>query len=264
MQNVSEIFNRSSHLEFADVEIICPMHGKQTVKTFAFRRNAAQCPICDCEKSAQREFEAMQQAKRKKALDSGISARYYDCEFKDWMAESPRQQKLLMFAQVWVNNFAKGSQNIALIGSTGTGKTMLASIIATQISDKGYNIKMLRSSEIAEQAKSTWNKQSQMTERQYLQGLINCDLLVIDEIGEADISVSTEWANKDRERLSAIIDGRYTNRKPTIFTSNFSKQQFVERCGDRAWDRLQQNLVLCVCDWSSYRSKAGVTKFMEL
>lgn len=141
---------------------------------------------------------------------------------------------------------------------------MLASIIASQVSDKGYNVKMLRSSDIAEQAKATWHKQSTMTEAEYVNGLINCDLLVVDEIGVADTSVSVEWANKDRERLSAIIDGRYNNGKPTIFTSNFGKQRLIEWFGDRSWDRVQQNSVLCVCDWSSYRSKAGVTKFMEL
>lgn len=264
MENLAEIFKASNSLEFVNVELVCPMHGKQTIKTFAFRQGEVKCPICDREEMAKREFDAMQQAKRKKALDSGISQRYYDCEFKDWIAENSRQQKLLAFSQVWVNNFGKGSQNIALIGSTGTGKTMLASVIATQVSDKGYNVKMLRSSDIAEQAKATWHKQSQINESQYVNSLINFDLLVIDEVGEADIAVTADWANKDRERLSAIIDGRYNNGKPTIFTSNFGKQRLIEWFGDRSWDRVQQNSVLCVCDWSSYRSKAGVTKFMEL
>ena len=264
MGNLAEIFSASSRLEFATVDFVCPIHGKQTVKTFAFRQHDVNCPICDSEQTAQRELEAAQKAKRKKALDGGINPRYYDCEFQDWIAENQRQQKLLVFSQVWINNFSKGSQNILLIGSTGTGKTMLASIIASQVSDKGYNVKMLRSSDIAEQAKATWHKQSPITEAEYINGLINCDLLVIDEIGVADTSVSAEWANKDRERLSAIIDGRYNNGKPTIFTSNFGKQRLIEWFGDRSWDRVQQNSVLCVCDWSSYRSKAGVTKFMEL
>ena len=65
---------------------------------------------------------------------------------------------------------------------------------------------------------------------------INCDLLVIDEFGEGDIAVNSNWADDDRARISKIIDGRYQNGKPIIFTSNFDREQFFARLGARALD----------------------------
>lgn len=250
--------------DIVDVDVRCSIHGTQIVKTFAFRRNDVKCPECDREISFQREYDAQLQAKRQKVLDSGIGERYYSCTFNDWRAESTKQQNLLSFAKAWANNFDAGSQNIALIGSTGTGKTMLASILGAMVINQGKSVKMLRSSEIAEQARATWHKQSKTTEADFLSSLINCDLLIIDEFGEGDIAVNAEWADQDRARLSKIIDGRYLNGKSTIITGNHDKAQFMMRWGARAWDRLQQNLVLVVCDWASYRAKQGVSKFVEI
>ena len=62
-----------------------------------------------------------------------------------------------------------------------------------------------------------------------------------------------DMAKQDRERMSDIIDGRYSQSKPMLITTNLPKEQLIERLGSRAWDRLQQCIVVAGCNWQSYR-----------
>ena len=86
-------------------------------------------------------------------------------------------------------------------------------------------------------------------------------LLVIDDLGENDTSGNAEWAKRDRERLSEILDNRYQSM-PTIITSNMTVDQVEQFLGDRAFDRLQERLVIIRCDWESHRQQNRVV--MEL
>ena len=61
------------------------------------------------------------------------------------------------------------------------------------------------------------------------------------------------WQKQDRGRMSDIIDGRYSQSKPMLITTNLPKEQLIERLGSRAWDRLQQCIVVAGCNWQSYR-----------
>jgi len=74
--------------------------------------------------------------------------------------------------------------------------------------------------------------------------------LIIDDLGAGD------GHDKDRARIAQIIALRY-NRAPTIITTNMDIKSLREYLGDRAWDRLQQNLLVTHCDWGSYRAKTS-------
>lgn len=259
----TEVKNQLSSQKIITITKNCPIHGKQEIKTFAFRADQAKCPACNLAEAMQRKQQNIAQIKRQNALDGGINVKYYDMDYTAWQTPTPKQQKILNFVQTWANDFNRGSENILLLGNTGTGKTMLASIAASHISDKGFKVRMLRSSEIAEQARDAWAKNTKVTEKDLLDSWINCDLLVIDEFGEGDIAENNStMAKQDRERLSKIIDGRYSAGKPIIFTSNLDKDEFRIRIADRAWDRVQQNAVLVVCNWQSYRRQTS--KLVEL
>lgn len=264
LQSYTEKTNIAANLTkgIVNVSVDCHVHGSQTVKTFAFRQDQVGCPECAKLERYAREAREFHQAKRQQALDNGIAERYYDCTINDYQAETDLQHKLVSYAKAWLTSFGKGSKNIALLGATGTGKTMLASILATAVMSNGYAVKMIRSSDIAEQVRATWKSHSRISENDLMQSWINCDLLVIDEFGEGDIAVNADWSDQDRMRLSKIIDGRYQNGNPTIITSNFEKQQFFGRLGARALDRFQQNAMLVVCNWVSYRKVAS--DFVEL
>lgn len=159
-------------------------------------------------------------------------------------------ERIALFAKSYAEN---PQGNLILSGATGTGKTMLANLIATVLIKADKDVLVIRSSQIGEQVRTSWSKHSTVNEHGLMEGWINQDLLVIDELGEADLSYNAEMRQTDRERLSRIIDGRYSKGLPTIITTNLTKDLLKERLGDRAWDRLQQHAVFIAFNWQSYR-----------
>jgi DNA replication protein DnaC len=72
-----------------------------------------------------------------------------------------------------------------------------------------------------------------------------CDVLIIDEIG---VQYGTDM---ERIELFDIIDHRYNEMKPTIFTSNFYKTELKEKLGQRICDRLFSD-----CKYFEFKEKS--------
>lgn len=70
--------------------------------------------------------------------------------------------------------------------------------------------------------------------------MIDDQFLMIDDLG---ISKHNEWRE---EILFALVDQRYRTGLPTIFTSNLSRNQFIEKYHERVSSRLfsQENIIV--------------------
>lgn len=70
-------------------------------------------------------------------------------------------------------------------------------------------------------------------EEQLIDELARADILIIDDFGT---ETEKDWVN---EKYYEIIDGRYTSRKITIFTSNYciSRLNYDERITNRILER---------------------------
>ena len=245
-------------LHMVQVSTHCPKHGVITREVVNVIADKAQhtCPKCQAE-----QMQAEQQARieihhQQLATQSGII--HYK-PFDTWQATNERMAHILSFAQGYTDC---PKANLIFSGNTGTGKTMLANLIATTFIKQEKSVLILRSSQICEQARATWNKYTQTTEQALIEYWVSVDLLVIDEFGEADMALGAEMAKADRERMSRIIDGRYAKKLPTIITTNLTKEQMIQKLGDRAWDRLQENAVFIAFNWQSYRQEHS--NFVEI
>lgn len=109
-------------------------------------------------------------------------------------------------------------------GSAGTGKTFLACIILQELMLKyaagGRFVDLSR--QFFQRLKTSFNA----TDETYgdagkiLDELIEIPFLVIDDFG---VQRNTEW---EMEMLYNLIDSRYAEERPTIFTSNISVERF--------------------------------------
>lgn len=61
------------------------------------------------------------------------------------------------------------------------------------------------------------------------------EYFIYDDLGSTGL---TDWR---KEILLNIIDTRYSSKKPTIFTSNLSKEEIMEKLGNRSYSRLFDN-----------------------
>lgn len=124
------------------------------------------------------------------------------------------------------------SRSILLMGGTGLGKTHLSSAVARGVIEKGSDvfytgaIDLFSSFEI-QRFKSYSNEPNELIERYF-----ECDLLIIDDLGTEMInqfSVST---------LYNLLNDRLMRKKPTIVSTNLSREDIQKKYTDRIVSRL--------------------------
>lgn len=119
-------------------------------------------------------------------------------------------------------------------GSKGTGKTMMAACIANElICERNITVKFATSVQIINEIKATWGKASENTTSKLLDDLVSADVLVIDDFGTEK---AKDWIS---EAFYSIINGRYVDKKVTIFTSNMSidNLEYDDRITNRIKER---------------------------
>ncbi|MEM7582217.1 MAG: ATP-binding protein [Acidobacteriota bacterium] len=190
---------------------------------------------CDCQKRERgREFLAQ----------SGLPERYRGCRlatFKTNHSANPRVRDLLTRAheisQRYVDRFFDPKRRrfreagLIYIGPPGVGKTHLAAAVLSEIVER-YKVrgKFVDFTSLLHQIQSTFDEKSSDSKASILSPVMNAELLVLDELGAQK---PTEWV---RNTLYLIMNTRYTQRLPTIFTTNYrldSPNQQAAKGGDR-------------------------------
>lgn len=79
--------------------------------------------------------------------------------------------------------------------------------------------------------------------------LVDHDFLILDDIGSSGFN---EWRT---EVMFDTIDQRYESRKPTVFTSNLTRDELAIGLGDRGASRLfaKENLIIEMHDVKDQR-----------
>lgn len=167
----------------------------------------------------------------------GVSLRNSDVRLKDIVAKNPKQQEAIDAMKLMATdiNASKRTGNLILIGSVGTGKTMLTSGLVCDLVIDGCHPAIRRVIDIIRKMKNTWRKDSEITEDDLIRNLVGLDLLIIDEIG-VQFGSDTE-----KMFIFDIIDGRYNKMKPTILISNLTMEGIKECIGERCIDRLRED-----------------------
>lgn len=125
-----------------------------------------------------------------------------------------------------------------IVGKVGSGKTLYAAKMMMEWLRRSY-IEIGKAKEclfitipdlLDRIRRSYWQEQEDET----LKMCYSNNLLVLDDLGVEKIS---EWVN---EKLDQLINYRYEQLYPTIFTSNLGGKEIANRIGDRIPSRIQQ------------------------
>lgn len=134
----------------------------------------------------------------------------------------------------------------------GTGKTMLACVIANEIIKRyGISCKYVNSQEYVEMHQAKKTEEIEMFK--------NCMLLILDDIG-AETTGKDSWTQKI---IYNLVDWRYKNHYPTIFTSNFALEKLKE--DSTTISRLEMCIPIIIPNVPIRRQKnyADVKEFLE-
>lgn len=156
-----------------------------------------------------------------------------DFDWAKYQADTSGEKKLVnQYIMKYQAFRASGMGLYIYSGAKGSGKTMLACCILNEIAKRYVgSVKFVNSLDFLEITKKGYQGSSEEVNALYEAGL-----LVIDDIG---VQMSREWTDTVFYRL---INERYTNRKPTIYTSNIPVEGL--KMDDRITDRIESTTYL--------------------
>jgi len=146
------------------------------------------------------------------------------------------------------SSFVTIASSLLLIGPSGLGKTHLAVALGTKLVQLGYSVRFVVAQHLANTLLET---PARRDVAQFIQPLITCDLLILDEFGYLPLDPQVGPV------LYEIIAGRY-QKGATVITSNKSLASWGELIGDNALmmailDRLLHHGEVFYLRGSSYR-----------
>ena len=155
--------------------------------------------------------------------EAGIPARYQECRLENFRTTG-RQSHLLLNAREstarWVEEFLASGRptdsGLLFIGPPGVGKTHLAAAALAELVHR-YRVhgRFVDFTSLLYQIQSTFDAGSAETKASVLDPVLSAEVLVIDELGAQK---PTPWVS---EVLYLILNGRYTRRLTTLFTTNY-------------------------------------------
>lgn len=107
---------------------------------------------------------------------------------------------------------------LLLYGAPGSGKTHLAVAALIAMIERGANGRYECYPDLLGEIKATYgkNERGDETETNLIQALVEVDVLLIDDLGAGK---ATDWA---AEKAYQIINGRYSEGKTTLITTNLA------------------------------------------
>nr|WP_243157733.1 ATP-binding protein [Anaerotruncus colihominis] len=206
------------------------------------------CPICrDTGYVGQKQCVCLTRLLRKMAYQSLSDACGIDgCRFEtfrlDYYPAAPcgpykiaarrAMEKIFSFCKAYADGFTTQSESLLFCGGTGLGKTHLSLSIAFEVIEKGFGVVYTTSQSLLDKLQTQQFSRVSADALDYQALALECDLLVIDDLG-AEFSTAFTVA-----ALYNLINARIIERRPTIISTNFDETVLRERYGDRILSRL--------------------------
>ncbi len=185
---------------------------------------------------------------------SGINRKYLWKRLNDFKSVNKQAEEAKNAAYDIVRQFPDVRKGLYLWGNAGTGKTLLASIILTEIiirhAVEGRFISISRNlfktlQESFHEGSETYGESGKIEKE-----LAEVDILVIDDFG---IQKDTEWK---QETLYDLVDARYEAEKFTIFTSNNNPHKALKDLSQgRILSRIKEMCRILEISGDDYRDK---------
>ena len=154
--------------------------------------------------------------------ESGLPAQYLNLTFRDFKPNENNYHALTAATEL---------KSLYLWGGSGTGKTLLLSLIGNAHIKLGHRVKYTTSTELLLQLR--YNSDACEDRLHHYQEV---PILLIDDLG-------TERVNDyGEEQLYMVLDGRLRHSRTTVLSSHLSLEELMRRYNTRLGSRIKQTI----------------------
>ena len=218
-------------------------------------------PKCECEVQATlSELYKLVDADKKARIEKKFSVDHVGKRFLtstfDNFEQREGSEKALEISRAYADQFEKWEGNSIMIwGEYGNGKSHLAAAVGNELKSKGVIVVFQSVPELLGRIRSTFGRESRESESEIMSALLDCDLLILDDIGAEKV---TDWVS---DVLFRIIDGRYRKNMPILYTSNLKPSALHDKLGGRIYDRIMETSLPVENKATSFRKEKAKERF---
>lgn len=135
-----------------------------------------------------------------------------------------------------------GNESLVLSGKPGIGKSHLSYAIHKEIRNRGYKTLFIKSTDLLDAIKETYNYQSDITQEMIFRMIDKLDVLVLDDLGgeyeKKNDNNNETWAS---DVLYKVLDMRLG--KSLICTTNYGESALKEKYGQIQGERIVSRMM---------------------
>ena len=226
-QNIRRLLEKHSLPEdYLEVKYSCPVCNDTGING---------TKLCDCHIELLKELayeDAGKNSPLKICTFDDFRLSYYSDKPLSSRDSSPREMmtEIFNFCKEYAENFDRKSQSLLMMGGTGLGKTHLSLSVVGTVINKGYSVMYNSAQNFFNELKNEhFGKGSN---KGYEAMMLECDLLVIDDLGAEFITSFTTAA------LYNILNTRINMGLPTIISTNLTFTEIESIYSTRISSRL--------------------------
>lgn len=169
---------------------------------------------------------------------STFNLNYYSTVKSETYRISPRENILDIKSRCvdFCETFDINDNNLLFTGSTGLGKTFLCNCIATEVLKQGKSVVYNTSTTLIDNIR---NIKYSDTDKSKIDYTLNCDLLIIDDLGTENITQSSQ------SEVFNILNERLLRKKKIIISTNLPLDEIQSKYHQRIASRIFGNFDLC-------------------
>lgn len=165
---------------------------------------------------------------------SNFTLAHYRANKVDDERISPKENMQMIVSNIqenYLNNFDAHDRNLLFTGNPGTGKSFLSHCIAKHLLDQGFLVVYRTADELLTDLKEIKFKNNYDIENL----LVNCDLLIIDDLGTEQITDFTI------SELFTFLNKKLLKQKKMLVSTNLSPEALKNNYDERIYSRLMGN-----------------------